>query len=211
MEAVAKTRYLKGSPQKARLVIDLVRGKNVADALAILKYTNKRAARPIAKCIRSAVANATYSAEQQNIAIDPDELWVKRCFVDMGPTKNRRRLRPAPQGRAYFERRHYCHITIELTSEPLVEEDEYIPSEKKRPVKKAKAEAPKAEEVVSEAEETVEEEQTQATEEAKAETEASGEAETKEANETEAVEETTPEAEESSDEQSDEDGSSEEE
>jgi len=124
MEAIAKTKYLKGSPQKARLVIDLVRGKNVSRALAILKFTNKRAATPIAKCIRSAVANATYSAEQQNIAIDPDDLWIKTCFVDMGPTKGRKRLRPAPQGRAYQERRHYCHITIELTSDvPEIEEE----------------------------------------------------------------------------------------
>lgn len=123
MEAIAKAKYLKGSPRKARLVIDLVRGKNVSHALAILKFTNKRAADPIAKCIRSAVANATYKAEQENIAIDPDDLWIKSCFVDIGPTKNRRRLRPAPQGRAFFERRHFCHITIELTSEaPEVKE-----------------------------------------------------------------------------------------
>ena len=143
MEAIAKAKYLKGSPRKARLVIDLVRGKNVAHALAILKFTNKRAADPIAKVIRSAVANATYKAEQENIAIDPDDLWIKACFVDMGPTKNRRRLRPAPQGRAFFERRHYCHITVELTSE--------APEEKEKPVKakpagkkKAESKAPKA-------------------------------------------------------------------
>lgn len=123
MEAIAKAKYLKGSPQKARLVIDLVRGKNVSQALAILKFTNKRAAGPIAKCLNSAIANATYKAEQNNIAIDPDDLWIKTCYVDMGPTKNRRRLRPAPQGRAYFERRHFCHITIEVTSEPKEEEE----------------------------------------------------------------------------------------
>jgi large subunit ribosomal protein L22 len=133
MEAIAKAKYIKGSPQKARLVIDLVRGKNVAKALAILKFTNKRAAGPIAKCIHSAIANATYKAEQENIAIDPDDLWIKTCFVDIGPTKNRRRLRPAPQGRAYFERRHFCHITVELTSEePEVKDD-------KKSKKKAKA------------------------------------------------------------------------
>lgn len=123
MEAIAKQKYLKGSPRKARLVIDLIRGRNVSQALAILKFTNKRAAQPIAKCLNSAIANATYIAEQQNIAIDPDDLWVKSCFVDMGPTKNRRRIRPAPQGRAYREQRHYCHITIEVSSEdkPKVE------------------------------------------------------------------------------------------
>ncbi len=117
MEAIAKGKFLRGSPQKARLVIDMIRGKNVAQALAILQFTNKRATENIEKCLRSAIANATFKAEQDNIAIDPDDLWVKTCFVDMGPTKNRRRVRPAPQGRAYREQRYYCHLTIQLTSE----------------------------------------------------------------------------------------------
>ncbi len=117
MEAIAKTRHLKGSPRKARLVIDLIRGRNVSQALAILKFTNKRAADPVAKTLRSAIANATYLAEQQNIAIDPDDLWIKTCFVDMGAHKNRRRMRPAPQGRAYREQRHYCHITVLVSSD----------------------------------------------------------------------------------------------
>ena len=126
MEAIAKQKYLKGSPRKARLVIDLIRGRNVSQALAILKFTNKRAAEPIAKCLNSAIANATYLAEQQNIAIDPDDLWVRTCFVDMGPTKNRRRMRPAPQGRAYREQRHYCHITIQVTSEAQAKAEEKV-------------------------------------------------------------------------------------
>ncbi len=84
MEAIAKTRHLKGSPRKARLVINLIRGRNVSHALNILKFTNKRAADPIAKTLRSAIANATNLAEQQNIAIDPDDLFIKTCFVDMG-------------------------------------------------------------------------------------------------------------------------------
>jgi large subunit ribosomal protein L22 len=117
MEAIAKTRHLKGSPRKARLVIDLIRGRNVSQALNILKFTDKRAADPISKTLRSAIANATYLAEQQNIAIDPDDLWVKTCFVDMGVHKNRRRMRPAPQGRAFREQRHYCHITILVSSD----------------------------------------------------------------------------------------------
>ncbi len=117
MDAIAKAKFLRGSPQKARLVIDLIRGKNVSNALAILQFTNKRATHNIEKCLRSAIANATFKAEQQNVAIDPDDLWVKSCFVDMGPHKNRRRVRPAPQGRAYREQRYYCHITIELTSD----------------------------------------------------------------------------------------------
>jgi large subunit ribosomal protein L22 len=117
MEAIAKTKHLKGSPRKARLVIDMIRGVNVSRALAILKFTDKRAADPIAKTLKSAIANATFKAEKQNIAIDPDDLFVKSCFVDMGAHKNRRRMRPAPQGRAYREQRHYCHITIEVSSD----------------------------------------------------------------------------------------------
>lgn len=117
MEATAKLRHLKGSPRKARLVIDLIRGQNVSRALSILKFTEKRAAEPIAQCLNSAIANATFAAEQKNIAIDPDDLWINLCYVDMGPTKGRKRMRPAPQGRAYREQRHYCHITIQVTSE----------------------------------------------------------------------------------------------
>ncbi|MCD9187977.1 MAG: 50S ribosomal protein L22 [Pyrinomonadaceae bacterium] len=161
MEAIAKTKYLKGSPRKARLVIDLIRGRNVSQALAILKFTDKRAADPIAKTLRSAIANATYLAEQQNIAIDPDDLWVKTCFVDMGPTKNRRRMRPAPQGRAYREQRHYCHITIQVTSEAQEDKSKKAKPEtevkKAKPVKaekKAEPKAKKAEETVVEEVET---------------------------------------------------------
>jgi large subunit ribosomal protein L22 len=143
MEAIAKTKYLKGSPRKARLVVDLIRGRNVSQALAILKFTDKRAADPIAKCLNSAIANATYQAEQQNIAIDPDDLWVKTCFVDMGPTKNRRRMRPAPQGRAYREQRHYCHITIQVTSDEAPKTEKELKAEAAK-AKKAAA-APKAE------------------------------------------------------------------
>lgn len=149
MEAIAKTKYLKGSPRKARLVIDLIRGQNVSRALAILKFTEKRAADPIAKTLRSAIANATNIAEKQNIAVDPDDLWVKTCFVDMGPTKGRKRMRPAPQGRAYREQRHYCHITIEVTSEekPKTEKEQKAEDAKARSAerpKKAKAPAAKA-------------------------------------------------------------------
>jgi large subunit ribosomal protein L22 len=156
MEAIAKTKNLKGSPRKARLVIDLIRGRNVSQALSILKFTDKRAADPIEKTLRSAIANATYQAEQQNIAIDPDDLWVKSCFVDMGPHKNRRRMRPAPQGRAYREQRHYCHITIEVSSEDKPKTEKELKGEAAKakraaegaPKKKAaakKAEAPKKE------------------------------------------------------------------
>jgi large subunit ribosomal protein L22 len=104
----------------------------VSQALAILKFTDKRAAQPISKCLSSAIANATYQAEQKNIAIDPDDLWVRSCFVDMGPTKNRRRMRPAPQGRAYREQRHYCHITIEVTSDEKPKDEKALKAEAAR-------------------------------------------------------------------------------
>jgi large subunit ribosomal protein L22 len=117
MEARASAKYLRGSAQKARLVIDMIRGKNVNEALAVLRFTNKRAADGIEKCVRSAIANATEAAEKANVAVDPDDLWVKACFVDMGPHKNRRRVRPAPQGRAYREQRHFCHVTVLLSND----------------------------------------------------------------------------------------------
>ena len=117
MEARASAKYLRGSAQKARLVIDMIRGKNVNQALAILRYSNKRAALGIEKCVKSAIANANEAAEKANIAVDPDELWLKAAFVDRGPTKHRSRMRPAPQGRAFRERRHFCHVTIMVSSD----------------------------------------------------------------------------------------------
>ena len=117
MEAIASAKYLRGSAQKARLVVDMIRGKDVNQALAILRYSSKRASTLIEKCMRSAIANANEAAEKANVAIDPDDLWVKTAFVDRGPTKNRRRVRPAPQGRAYREQRHFCHVTILLSND----------------------------------------------------------------------------------------------
>ena len=121
MEATASARYLRGSAQKARLVVDMIRGKDVNQALAILRFSTKRASNLVEKCVRSAIANANEAAEKANVAIDPDDLWVKTAFVDRGPTKNRRRVRPAPQGRAYREQRHFCHVTISLSNDERVE------------------------------------------------------------------------------------------
>src|ERR1044072_8650683 len=117
MEAIAGAKYLRGSAQKARLVVDMIRGKDVNKALAILRYSSKRASTLIEKCVRSAIANANEAAEKANVAIDPDDLWVKTAFVDRGPTKGRKRVRPAPQGRAYREQRHFCHVTILLSND----------------------------------------------------------------------------------------------
>ena len=110
MEATAKGKYLRGSPQKARLVIDLIRGKNVQDALAILRLTNKRATKPIEKVLLSAVANA----KEKNAAADVDQFIVDRAVVDTGPTKYRRRVRPAPMGRAYRYQRRLAHLVVKV-------------------------------------------------------------------------------------------------
>jgi large subunit ribosomal protein L22 len=117
----------------------MIRGKRVGEALAILQFTNKRAAEGIEKCLRSAIANATEKAERQNVAVDPDDLVVKTCFVDMGPTKHRRRVRPAPQGRAYREQRHFCHVTVLVSTG--VDEAAAAPKGKKGKAAKAAEEA----------------------------------------------------------------------
>jgi large subunit ribosomal protein L22 len=127
MNARAVAKYIQGSPQKARLVVDTIRGKRVPEALAILHFTNKRAAEAIEKTLRSAVANASYVAEDRNVSVDVDELYVTKAMVDLGPTKFRRRRRPAPMGRAYSERRWRSHITIEVSTDKpraVVERDE---------------------------------------------------------------------------------------
>lgn len=127
MNARAIAKYIQGSPQKARLVVDTIRGKRVPEALAILHFTKKRAAEAIEKTLRSAVANASYLAEDRNVSVDVDELYVSKAMVDLGPTKFRRRRRPAPMGRAYSERRWRSHITIEVSTDKpraVVERDE---------------------------------------------------------------------------------------
>ena len=111
MKATARLRYMKGSAQKVRLVADLVRGKKVNDAVAILRHSNKAAARDMLKTLRSAVANA----EQKETQLDVDELVVKRITVDKGPQE--KRVRPAPMGRAYRVLHRKSHVTIEVSDE----------------------------------------------------------------------------------------------
>ncbi|MBI1744960.1 MAG: 50S ribosomal protein L22 [Acidobacteria bacterium] len=108
MEVRAVGKYIRGSSQKARLVIDLIRGKPVGNARATLMHLNKRAAHPIRKVLDSAIANAKDRSPQ----LDVDDLVVSKAYVDGGPTKGRRRVRPAPMGRAYREIRRSSHITI---------------------------------------------------------------------------------------------------
>ena len=117
MEAIAKATNVKISSQKAKLVMDLIRGRNYSDAREILRFTNKRAAGLIFKVLESARANAEQRAQTDNVLVDVDLLWVKECYVGTGATKNRRRVRPAPMGRAYRERRHYSHLTVVVSSD----------------------------------------------------------------------------------------------
>jgi large subunit ribosomal protein L22 len=109
--AVAKARFVRVSPRKARRVIDLVRGRSVADALDILRWAPQAASEPVAKVIASAAANA-----QNNDGLDPATLVVATVYADEGPTA--KRIRPRAQGRAFRIRRRTSHITVVVESRP---------------------------------------------------------------------------------------------
>ena len=109
--AVAKARFVRVSPTKARRVIDLVRGKSVAEALDILRWAPQAASLPVAKVIASAAANA-----QNNDGLDPATLVVASVYADDGPTA--KRIRPRAQGRAFRIRRRTSHITVVVESRP---------------------------------------------------------------------------------------------
>jgi large subunit ribosomal protein L22 len=110
--AVAKARFVRVSPTKARRVIDLVRGKSVTDALDILRWTPQAASEPVAKVIASAAANA-----QNNGGLDPATLVVATVYADGGPTA--KRIRPRAQGRAFRIRKRTSHITVVVESRPV--------------------------------------------------------------------------------------------
>lgn len=111
MEARAQLRYMKASPQKVRLVVDLVRGKRVEEALEILRFTKKSCARDLEKLVRSAVANA----ESSEAGADIDELVVSKIYVNEGPRE--KRVQPAPMGRAYRIIKRQAHVTVEVSDE----------------------------------------------------------------------------------------------
>jgi large subunit ribosomal protein L22 len=110
IEAQAVMRYLRVSPQKARLVIDLIRGRRAAEALHVLRFTKKRVARDVEKVLRSAIANAERKAEEAGETLDPDTLWVARCFVNEGPRW--KRIRPSMRGMAHPYQRRTSHVVI---------------------------------------------------------------------------------------------------
>ena len=110
IEAHALARQVRMSPQKARLVIDLIRGRDVQSALQTLRFTVKRAAKPIEKLLHSAVANAERKAEDAGSPLDVDQLYVSNCFVNEGTRW--KRLRPAPMGRAFRYQKRTAHIWV---------------------------------------------------------------------------------------------------
>lgn len=110
MEARAIARFIRMSPRKVRLVVDQIRGCSVNEAYAVLQFSNKAAADPVGKILRSAVANAHHRAENQGEVVDVDDLIVRDAFVDGGPTL--KRFRAAAMGRAAPRRRRMSHITV---------------------------------------------------------------------------------------------------
>src|SRR5438128_12443700 len=110
IEAHALARHVRMSPQKARLVMDLIRGQKAQDALQTLKYTPKRAARHIEKILRSAIANAERKAEDAGSPLDVGELYVSNCFGNEGARW--KRIRPAPMGRAYHDQKGTAQICV---------------------------------------------------------------------------------------------------
>src|ERR1700759_5289247 len=107
--AVARATYVRVTPMKARRIVDLIRGKDAQDALAMLKFAPAAASEAAPQVLASAIANA-----ENNFSLDPDTLVISRAYVDEGPTL--KRFRPRAQGRAYRIRKRTSHITIEVES-----------------------------------------------------------------------------------------------
>ena len=112
VQARATARFVRGSPHKAKLVMDLIRGKRAAEAISILQNTNKGVCRPLEKVLRSAIANAQQKAIEDAKRIDEDDLFVSAAFADQGPSL--KRIRPAPMGRAFRILHRTSHLTIEV-------------------------------------------------------------------------------------------------
>ena len=118
MQARAEARYVRVSPQKARLVVDLIRGRQAGDAITILQTTNKGIAPVVEKVLRSAIANA----ENRSADIDVDELVVAEAHVNEGPRM--KRIRPAPMGRAFRYQRRMSHIAVTVSAPDADGEEE---------------------------------------------------------------------------------------
>jgi large subunit ribosomal protein L22 len=116
--AKAEARYVRVSPQKARLVIDMVRGQQVGEAINILRAVNKRIAPAVEKILHSAIANA----ENKSQDVDVDKLFVTEAYVNEGPRQ--KRIRPAPMGRAYRYQRRSSHIVVMVGEREASAEEE---------------------------------------------------------------------------------------
>ena len=114
VESIAKLKNIRVTPQKARRVIELVRGKHVEEALAILKFAPQGASEPVRKLVASAVANARVTADKTNEALNESELVIDKIFVDEGPTM--KRFQPRAQGRAFQILKRTSHITVVLST-----------------------------------------------------------------------------------------------
>jgi large subunit ribosomal protein L22 len=110
MEAKAQARYVRVTPQKARRVVDLIRGKDATQASAVLQFAPQSASDPVRKVLLSAVANARVKADRASEAFDERDLVVSAAYVDEGPTM--KRFRPRAQGRAFRIRKRTSHITV---------------------------------------------------------------------------------------------------
>jgi large subunit ribosomal protein L22 len=108
MEAKAEARYIRISAQKARLVVNLIRGQQAGQAITTLRTTNKRIAPTVEKVLKSAIANAQNLSEH----VDVDQLYVSEAYVNEGPRM--KRIRPAPMGRAYRYQRRMAHIVVKV-------------------------------------------------------------------------------------------------
>ncbi len=114
VQSVASLRGVRITPMKARRVVDMIRGRQAVEALAILKFSPQAASEPIYKLVASAMANARVKADGQNEYLDEQDLVIARAFVDEGTTL--KRFQPRAQGRAFRIRKRTSHITVELTT-----------------------------------------------------------------------------------------------
>ena len=114
VESMAKVRNIRVTPQKARRIVDIIRGKQAAEALAVLKFAPQAASEPVAKLVASAMANARVTADKEGVFLDDQDLFITRAFVDEGITL--KRFRPRAQGRAFRINKRTSHITVVLAT-----------------------------------------------------------------------------------------------
>lgn len=133
----AQAKFQRVSPQKARLVLDLIKGRGVEEALTTVAFTKKAVAPMVEKVLRSAVQNANYLSQEQGLDVDVDNLYVKTAVANEGPRM--KRIRPAPMGRAYRYQRRMSHIAISIAERNATGLAETVGEEHEAaaPVKKA--------------------------------------------------------------------------